>query len=231
MKRCVSYVVLVMLAIVALSSFAFALEEKIENGVIIHDTSNSKLVNNFVEDVVCLLPPEMVKTLEPHLDILKKEANFTVRDDYWRRKVIPLNEFKGRLESIPIKDGAVLASQLGENVKPIFEIALRPNGSDVLGDGLKKNLIEALSGWKSGKHVINYTGYTDQPLEAVLGTLYGFAKYNKSTLYPELVITTANLWSAIWKNSGSEATVVTKSIIRKPADINFRKVPAPTYRK
>lgn len=231
MKHCGSYVVLALLGIVALSSFSFALEEKFENEVVIHDTSNVKLVNSFVEDVVSLLPSEMVKTLEPHLDVLTKEANFTVRDDYWRRKAIPLNDFKGRLESIPIKDSAVLARQLGENVKPIFEIALRPNGSDVMGDGLKKNLKEALTGWKNGKHVINYTGYKDQSLEAVLGNLYGFAKYNKSTLYPELVITTANLWSAIWKNGGGETPMVTKSIIRKPADINFRKNPAPVYRK
>lgn len=233
MKRCGSYVVLVMLGIVALSCFSFALEEKIENGVIVHDSSNVKLVNSFVEDVVSLLPAEMVKTLEPHLDILTKEANFTVRDDYWRRKVIPLNDFKGRLESIPIKDGAVLARQLGENVKPIFEIALRPNGSDVMGDGLKKNLKEALTGWKNGKHVINYTGYKDQSLEIILGTLYGFAKNNKSALYPELVVTTADLWSAVWKHGGGETPMVTKSIIRKPADINFRKgaAPAPTYRK
>ena len=231
MKRCGSYVVLVMLVMVALSSFSFALEEKIENGVIVHDSSNVKLVNNFVEDVVSLLPPEMVKTLEPHLDILTKEANFTVRDDFWRRKVIPLNDFKGRLESISIRDGAVLASQLGENVRPIFEIALRPNGSDVMGDGLKKNLKEALTGWKNGKHVINYTGYKDQSLEVVLGTLYGFAKYNKPTLYPELVITTANLWSAVWKNGGGETPMVAKSIIRKPADFNFRKGTAPVYRR
>ena len=134
-----------MLGIVALSSFSFALEEKIENGVIIHDSSNVKLINSFVEDVVSLLPLEMVKALEPHFNILTKEANFTVRDDYWRRKVISLNGFKGRLESISIKHGAVLARQLGENVKPIFEIALRPSGSDVMGEGLKKNLKEALT--------------------------------------------------------------------------------------
>jgi hypothetical protein len=40
-----------------------------------------------------------------------------------------------RLESITIKDGSVLAGQRGKNEKPIFEIALRPNGSDVMGDG------------------------------------------------------------------------------------------------
>lgn len=231
MKRCSSYIVLVLLGIVAFSNFSYALEEKIENGVIIHDSSNVKLVISFVEDVVSLLPLEMVKTLEPHLDILTKEANFTVRDDFWRRKVIPLNDFKGRLESIPIKDGAVLASRLGEYVKPIFEIALRPNGSDVMGEGLKKNLKEALTGWKNGKHVINYTGYKDQSLEVVLGTLYGFAKYNKSTLYPELVITTANLWSAVWRNGGGETLMIAKSIIRKPAELNFRKSPPPVYRK
>ena len=164
MKRYGSYVVLVMLSLVAFATISFAVEDKKEAGVIIHDSSNPKLVNNFVEDVVSLLPAEMVKTLEPYLDTLAKEANFPVRDDYWRRKVISQDDFKRRLESIPIKDGAVLAGQLSESVKPIFEIALRPNGSDVMGDGLKKNLKEALTGWKNGNHVINYTGYKDQSL-------------------------------------------------------------------
>jgi hypothetical protein len=220
-----------MLCLVALTTVSFAFEDKKESGVIIHDSSNLKLVNNFVEDVVSLLPPEMVKTLDPYLDILAKEANFVVRDDYWRRKVISQDDFKRRLESITIKDGAVLAGQLGENVKPIFEIALRPNGSDVMGDGLKKNLKEALTGWKNGKHVINYTGYNDQTLDAILVTLYGYAKYKKTSLYPELVMTTADLWTAIWKRGGGETQLVAKSIIRKPADINFRKNSAPVYRK
>ncbi len=231
MKRHCSYVVLVMLCLVALANVSFAFEDKKESGVIIHDSSNQKLVNNFVEDVVSLLPPEMVKTLDPYLDILAKEANFVVRDDYWRRKVISQDDFKIRLESITIKDGAVLAGQLGENVRPILEIALRPNGSDVMGDGLKKNLKEALTGWKNGKHLINYTGYKDQTLDAILSTLYGYAKYKKTSLYPELVMTTADLWTAIWKRGGGETQLVAKSIIRKPADINFRKNPAQVYRK
>lgn len=231
MKRHGSYVVLSMLFLVAFTTFSFAFEDKKDAGTIIHDSSNPKLVNNFIEDVMSLLPAEMVKTLEPYLDTLSKEANFPIRDDYWRRKVISQNDFRGRLETIKIRDGAVLAGQLGENVKPIFEIALRPNGSDVMGDGLKKNLKEALTGWKNGKHVINYTGYKDQSLDEILATLYGYAQYKKTSLYPELVITTADLWTAIWKRGGGETQSVAKTIVRKPADMNFRKNAAPVYRK
>lgn len=231
MKSYFSYVVLVMLCLVASATVSFAIEDNKDAGMIIHDSSNPKLVNNFVEDVVTLLPAEMVKTLEPYLDTLSREANFPVRDDYWRRKVISQDDFRRRLESIPIKDGAALAGQLGETVKPIFEIALRPNGSDVMGDGLKKNLKEALTGWKNGKYVINYTGYKDQSLDAILATLYGYAQYKKSSLYPELVMTTADLWTAIWKKGGVETQSPAKTIIRKPADMNFRKNAAPVYRK
>jgi hypothetical protein len=220
-----------MLCLAAFVTVSFAFEDKKESGVIIHDSSNTKLVNNFIEDVVSLLPGEMVKTLEPYLDTLAREANFPVRDDYWRRKVISQDEFKRRLESITIKDGAALAGQLGETVKPIFEVALRPNGSDMMGDGLKKNLKEALTGWKNGKHVINYTGYKDQYLDAILAILYGYAQYKKTTLYPELVMTTADLWTAVWKRGGGVTQPMAKTIVRKPADLNFRKNAAPVYRK
>ncbi|MDD2733697.1 MAG: hypothetical protein PHF56_07125 [Desulfuromonadaceae bacterium] len=80
--------------------------------MIIHKSSNPKIITNFIEDVVSLLPPEMVQALEPHLETLKKAAGVNVRDDYWRRKVISMDGFKGRLESISIKDGAELASQM-----------------------------------------------------------------------------------------------------------------------
>lgn len=231
MRRCNLYVVLVMLIIAALNNSAYALKEKTVDGMIVHDSSNSKLINNFVEDVMTLLPPEMVKALEPRLALLSKEANFSIRDDYWRRKVIGLNDFKERLESISIKDNSELASQLGGSVKHIFEIALRPNDSDVMGDKLKQNLKEALVRWKNEKHLVSYDGYTGQSLDTILGALYGLNTYNTTSLYPELVITTANLWSAIWQRGGGETQLVTKSFIRKPADINLRKNPAPSFRK
>jgi hypothetical protein len=99
------YVLLAMLIIVATNSSALALEEKKVNGMIVHDSSNPKLITTFVEDVVSLLPPEMLQTLEPHLKVLNREAGFNVRDDYWRSKVISSDDFKKRLEGISTKDG------------------------------------------------------------------------------------------------------------------------------
>ncbi|MBT0663087.1 hypothetical protein KI809_02135 [Geobacter pelophilus] len=232
MRRCNLYAVLIMLFIVAANSSALALEEKMVNGVIVHENSNPKLITNFIEDVVSLLPPEMVQALEPHLETLNKAADVNVRDDYWRRKVIGLKDFKGRLEAISIKDGPELASQLGGSVNNIFEIALRPNNSDVTGDGLKKNLKEALTSWKNGNHVVSYNGYKGQSLDALLDNLYDLKKSSKKTLYPELVKTTADLWSAIWQRGGGKTEVVTKSFVRIPAELNFRKSsPAPSFRK
>lgn len=232
MRQCNLYFVLIMLFIVAANSSALALEEKMVNGMIVHESTNPKLIANFIEDVVSLLPLEMVQTLEPHLETLNKAASVNVRDDYWRRNVIDLKNFKGRLESISIEEGAELASQLGGSVNHIFEIALRPNNSDVTGDGLKKNLKEALTSWKNGNHVVSYNGYKGQSLDALLDNLYDLKKSNKKTLYPELVKTTADLWSAIWQRGGGKTELVHKSFVRIPAELNFRKSsPVPSFRK
>ena len=221
--------------ITASNSGAFALEEKAVNGTIVHDSSNPKLLTNFVEDVVSLLPPEMFQALEPHLETLNREAGFDVRDDYWRRNVISMSDFKKRLEEISIKDANKLASQLGGSVKHIFEIALRPIGLDILNEGLKKNLKEVPNRWKYDKFTVIYGGYSGQQIDAILSTLYEYNQRQKMTLYPELVKTTADLWSATWQRGGGKVELISKSFVRMPAEINFRKTPGsgytPSYRR
>lgn len=223
------YVLLAMLIIVATNSSALALEEKKVNGMIVHDSSNPKLITTFVEDVVSLLPPEMLQALEPHLEVLNREAGFNVRDDYWRSKVISIDDFKKRLESISTKDGNELASQLGGTVKHIFEIALSANSHDVLKVGLKKNLREVPNRWNNGTFTVAYDGYNGQSLDIMLATLYEYNKRQKMTLYPDLVKTTADLWSAVWQRGGGKAELVAKSFVRKPAVLNFRKNSGPSY--
>lgn len=229
MRPCYVYVLLVMLIIVTANSSALALEEKKINGMIVHDSSNPKLITTFVEDVISLLPPEMAQALEPHLEVLNREAGFNVRDDYWRSKVISRDDFKKRLESISTKDGNELASQLGSSVKHVFEIALRPDGLDILNEGLKKNLREVPNRWNNGTFTVAYDGYNGQSLDIILDTLYEYNKRQKMTLYPDLVKTTADLWSAVWQRSGGKTELVAKSFVRKPAVLNFRKTSGPSY--
>jgi len=130
--------ILIGLYLLTFSPSSFAFEEKMIDGIIVHESGNAKLTDNFVEDVLSLLPPDMYQALEPHREALLKEARFTVRGDYWRRKVINMNDFKGRLESISIEDSNKLAIQLGGSVEPIFEITLRPNADDVMKEGLAR---------------------------------------------------------------------------------------------
>lgn len=229
MKICTIYALLIMLFIVATNSSALALEEKKVNGLIVHDSSNPKLITTFVEDVVSLLPSEMVQALEPHFEVLNREAGFNVRDDYWRGKVIGRDDFKKRLEAIPTKDGNELASQLGGTVKHIFEIALSANSHDVLKEGLKKNLREVPSRWSNGIFTVVYEGYNGQSLDIILDTLYEYNKRQKMTLYPDLVKTTADLWSSVWQRGGGKTELVAKSFVRKPPVLNFRKTTGPSY--
>ncbi|MDA8430531.1 MAG: hypothetical protein M0T70_14860 [Geobacteraceae bacterium] len=235
MHRCKVHIILVVLFMVAANSSVFALEEKVVNGTIVHDSLHPKLVTTFVEDVVSLLPPEMIQALEPYLETLNREANFNIRDDYWRRKVISMAEFKSRLEGISIQNGNELASQLGGSVVHIFEIALRPNGNDVMSEGLKKNLREVPNRWKNDKFTVAYDGYSGQSLDAILSTLYDYNKRQKMTLYPDLVKTTANLWSAVWQRGGGKTDLVAKTFVRKPLDIDVKKTPGtvntPSYRR
>jgi len=231
MRRSGIIIFVIVLCILAANEYSFALEEKTADGTIVHGSSNLKLVDNFVEDVVSLLPLEMIQALEPHLETMLKEADFKVREDYWKRKEISQNEFKERLELITIWDSSKLASQLGSSVKHIFEIALRPNGGDVMGEGLKKNLREVPNRWRNEKYVVNYPGYKGQSIDAILVSLYEMKKHSKNNLYPNLVITTADLWSAVWQKGGGKSQTVTKTFVRKPADFDFRKSTGPTIQR
>ena len=168
--------ILVVLYLLILIPNAIAFEEKMNDGLIIHDSCNAKLTDNFVEDVLSLLQPDMYQALEPHREALLKEARFRVRGDYWRREVINMNEFKGRLESISIEDSNELARQLASSVEPIFEIALRPSADDVMNEGLKRNLKDVLTEWRNEKHVVNYLGYKGQSVDAILVSLYELKK-------------------------------------------------------
>lgn len=222
------YILLLVFFLLALRDSSFALEEKTVNGTIIHDSTNPKFVYSFVEDVTSLLPTDMVQVLEPYHGALKREANFVIRDDYWRRKAIGKDDFRTRLEAISTGDGNELASQLGGTVKNIFEIALRPNSPDIMGDGLKKNMREVQNLWRNGKYLVNYEGYKGQSIDSILGNLYDYSMRDKTSLYPDLVKTTADLWSAIWQRNGGKMQLVVKTFVRKPADINFRKNPGPS---
>jgi len=227
MRRFNIYIVLVMLG-VATNSSALVLDEKIVDGMIIHESSSPKLIDNFVYDVLSLLPPDMLQALEPHHATLIRDARFNVRDDYWRREVIGMADFKSRLDSISIKNSNELASQLGKTVEYIFEIAMRSNSDDLMNEGLKRNLKDALNKWRNEKYVVNYDGYKGQSVDVILASLYEMKKYNKINLYPDLVTTTADLWSAIWQRGGGKTQLVTKTFVRKPAD--FRKGTVPSFR-
>jgi hypothetical protein len=224
-------IILVVLCLLTFSPNVFALEEKMIDGIIVHESSNAKLTDNFVEDVLSLLSPDMTQALEPHRKTLLKEARFNVRGDYWRRKVIGMNEFKERLESISIKDSSELAWQLGSSVENIFEIALRPNGDDIMKDGLKRNLKDALKTWRNEKYVVNYHGYKGQSMDVILASLYDMKKYSKTNLYLDLVTTTADLWSAIWQRGGGKTQLVAKTFVRTPVYLDFKKNTAPSFRK
>lgn len=80
---------------------------------------------------------------------------------------------------IAIKDSNELASQLGGTVEYIFEIAMRSNSDDVMHDGLKRNLKDALSKWRTEKFTVNYSGYKGQSVDAILVSLYEMKKYRK----------------------------------------------------
>jgi hypothetical protein len=142
---------------------------------------------------------------------------------YWKRQVISKKEFKVRLESISIKDSNELTRQLGISVENIFEIAMRPNGDDVMNVGLERNLRDVLNRWNNGTYVVNYLGYKGQSIDAILDSLYEMKKMSKTNLYADLVTTTADLWTAIWQKGGGKTELVTKTFVRKPMNLNIRR--------
>ena len=179
---------------------ALAVEVKTENGVEYHESGNNKIVFTLLEDVLYLLPDDIMDRLRPVLFQIMSNSDFGVEDEYWKKRKISKAEFIKSYADVrkkPELDGY----RLGRSVKDIIEIALRPANDDTMNTQWQKNVDKFMRSAKDNHYVIKYEGYDNQTLEKLADDLYKLNACAKESIYPQLVVITANIWVAALKKN------------------------------
>lgn len=192
----------------------------------IHESAGNNIVKSFIEDVVSLLPPDFRKHLDS--EVILASVKFNGNRNKWRyyttmpeKDLVNLyTRLANRYANYGIGDVA-LSDELGNTVSTIIEAAMTPAGNDPLGDRFKANLESFLKEEYKKTHVIKYDGHDGCQIKTCISRIYELAKTGKSAVYPSMVTSTADLWTAIYKSRKGELVTDAKSILRRPLNIAF----------
>lgn len=194
----------------------------------IHETEDTDVISNFLEDVLALLPTELAEILNRSGGLLYKEANSQVLYDYWHRslprKADVLRDCSitaGELKNSGPEDSQYTTILFGSMVKSILEIAMIPSTPDPMNLKLEDNLKKFFRQTAYSKWQISYTGYRAQTLESIVSRLYGLKNSAKATIYPQVVVITADLWTTLWQYTGKEPKSAPCNILRTSFLDNF----------
>lgn len=195
--------------------------KKTPDCVMVHETAGENTVRNLVEDVLFLLPTELSDLLAGNYDELYSSAKFALPTNYWQHKVLDEPELKQLFYSTARdykknRSDAALARALGKTVEDIIQIAMVYNGFDPLKEHLRSNVSDFLTTTHSRTYLISQEPFQNHSFDAEIDKLYGLRKYRKQDLYPELVKTTANLWTSVWLATGHSGTIVPQYFYRRP---------------
>jgi hypothetical protein len=195
--------------------------KKTPDCVMVHETAGENTIRNFVEDVLFLLPTELSDLLANNYDELYRSAKFALPPNYWQHTVLDQPELKQLFYSTAReykKNGsdAALARALGKSVEAIIQVAMVPNGFDPLKEHLRSNVSDFLITTHSRTYLISQDPFQNHSFDSEVDKLYGLRKYRKQDLYPELVKSTANLWTSVWVATGHSGTIVPQYFYRRP---------------
>jgi TPR repeat protein len=187
-----------------------------------HDSDDASVLQNFMDDLVSLLPLDLATTLGAHKQSFLEYADFNFRHDYWQRRIPEKEQFiKDCRESIrrlrnPRDNyNDTVTHLLGNSLRTILEIAHSNNRSDPFNERLQHNLMAFARNGNIQEYAVNYPGYTPQSLDLAVEQLYELRNISKANVYPQLVVATANLWATLWREGGHEFRSLPYSFVRK----------------
>lgn len=187
-----------------------------------HNSNDASVIENFMDDLVSLLPSDLATNLGANKQSFLEYAEFPIRYDYWKRRIPAKDTFKNdcrdtvrRLSQPKDSYNDSVVHLLGFSIRTILEIAWSGNRYDPLNENLQRNLMEFVRNGNDEEYVVNYPGYTSQSLDSIVERLYQLRSTPRKEVYPQLVVATADLWTAIWKESGREVKSLPYSFVRK----------------
>lgn len=200
----------------------------VSKGNLVHESVNTNTVDNLIEDILSLVPEDMARILTSHYGTLIDSSRVNPRRNYFTHKVININRFKEKYYDIALlcktrKTDNLFAQKLGETMVDILEIAMQSSKYDPTNDNLKKNMFDFINIAQDKVYSINYNGCEEQSFDKIIENINNLQKYNKESVYPQLVVLTAQLWTSIWTSTGNKPDRLMQSFVRQP--IFIRKMP------
>jgi len=197
--------------------------QKLEHIQFAHVSAGASVMENFIEDVVALLPSDLVSILGAHKKTFLEYGAFRVRYDYWQRRVPEKADFIkdcqtsiSRLRNPRDSYNDSLTHLMGYSIRTIVEIALSGvNRFDPLKDDLQRTMMTFVMTGNDREYAVSYPGYTVQSLDSAVERLYELRTVSKENMYPQLVTATADLWVTIWRESGRKVKSLPYAFVRK----------------
>lgn len=215
---------LMAISIMLQGSMAHAITIALSDSKLIHESSNTNTVDNFIEDVLFLVPEEMARTLTAHYSILLESSHYNLKRNYFTHRVVSADRFKKKFYDIAIlckkdKTDARLAQRFGDTIVDVLEIAMQSSSYDPTNDNLKKNMFEFVNISQKNTYAVNYKECEEPSFDKIVESIYSLNKYDKKSIYPHLVILTAQLWTNVWASTGNKTDTSLQSFVRQPTYI------------
>ncbi|MEI6206078.1 MAG: tetratricopeptide repeat protein [Desulfuromonadales bacterium] len=203
--------------------------QKLANIRFEHDSSDASVLENFMEDLVTLLPMDLATTLGANKQNFLEYAVFPIRYDYWQRRIPGKERFTSdcresirRLQKPRANYNDSITHLLGNSFRTILEIAHSSNRYDPLNEHLQRSMMAFVQNGNEQEYVVNYLGYKPQTLELAVERLYELRNLSRIDAYSQLVVATADLWITIWKESGHAVKSIPYSFVRNSVMANLQ---------
>lgn len=187
-----------------------------------HNSDGGSVLENFMDDLVTLLPSELATILGAHKKSFLEYGAFPIRYDYWQRRIPGKEAFLKdcrdnirRLRNPKDSYNDSATHLLGNSIRTLLEIAHSSSRYDPLNDHLQRSMMTFIQNGNDQEYSVNYLGYKPQTLESAVERLYELRDLSKANVYPQLVVATADLWATIWKESGHEVRTLPYVFVRK----------------
>ncbi|NJD36827.1 MAG: hypothetical protein FIA89_00660 [Geobacter sp.] len=230
--------------------FSYLIKANPDNDAIIHEVFPEGVFDAIIEDVIFLLPLDLVKAIagdSASFSRLISKSKFYHKNDYWLRMIygqfdkesldLKLSLLLKVVETYSNADIAklnkderryitnLLIDAYAESIKYLVEF-VNSTPKDPTGDLMSFRMSQFMKE-RNSNYVIRYSGYTDISIPDLLDKLVLLreSKVYNDLFYVATVTAIADIWSTVWKNAGNDKYMVPPQVfLVKSADLNMKAI-------
>jgi hypothetical protein len=217
------------------NNFVFVLKRSPETGLIVHEKMELDFFEGFAEDVLYLLPLQMVDVIAGDINKYNyfiSRSRFNIKYNYWEGIAYNLyseSRFESRFHNIfkslvdykkstelnnEIRGNSLavnlLAEDFSETIKYLVEY-INSYVTDGTGETMEYRLNQFIKS-RPRNYLVMYNGYNGATVPDVINKINKLkcSKVYNEQMYTDLVGLTADLWCALWKSAGYDDFVSVK---------------------